>query len=172
ALVFVTHDLGIVAKLCDRVAVMYAGRIVELGRTRDIFNRPRHPYAGGLLDCLPTLRRGREPLAAIEGQPPDLANGPAGCSFAPRCPMSEPRCTERTPPLEPIDAEHLVACVRAGETGDLARRQVTLSPAAPPVVAEGNGSRDIVLEARQLTKHFPLARGTILSRRFGTVKAV
>ena len=172
ALVFVTHDLGIVAKLCDRVAVMYAGRIVELGRTRDIFNRPRHPYAGGLLDCLPTLRHGREPLAAIEGQPPDLANVPTGCSFAPRCPMSEPRCTERTPPLGSIDAEHLVACVRAGETGSLARRRVTFSASASPAAAEADSSRDIVLEARQLTKHFPLARGTILSRRFGTVKAV
>ena len=82
AMIFVTHDLGIVAKLCDRVAVMYAGRIVETGRTRDIFDRPRHPYTIGLLNCLPTLRRGREPLAAIEGQPPDLANLPAGCRFA------------------------------------------------------------------------------------------
>jgi len=172
ALVFVTHDLGIVAKLCDRVAVMYAGRIVELGRTRDIFNQPRHPYAAGLLDCLPTLRRGREPLAAIEGQPPDLANVPTGCSFAPRCPMSEPRCTERTPALEPLNSEHLVACVRAGETGSLARRRATLASAESPVGAEANGARDIVLEARQLTKHFPLARGTILSRQFGTVKAV
>src|SRR5205823_13885615 len=84
-------------------------------KTRDIFNRPRHPYAVGLLDCLPTLRRGREPLTAIEGQPPDLANVPAGCSFTPRCPMAEPRCSEKRPPLEPVDGEHLVACIRAGE---------------------------------------------------------
>jgi peptide/nickel transport system ATP-binding protein len=172
ALVFVTHDLGIVAKLCDRVAVMYAGRIVELGKTRDIFNRPRHPYAVGLLDCLPTLRRGREPLTAIEGQPPDLANVPDGCSFAPRCPMAEPRCSEQQPPLEPVDSEHLVACIRAGETATLGRRAVSASvgSAPPPTASERNG--DVVLEARQLTKHFPLARGTIFSRRFGTVKAV
>src|SRR5438552_5111442 len=172
ALVFVTHDLGIVAKLCDRVAVMYAGRIVELGKTRDIFNRPRHPYAVGLLDCLPTLRRGREPLTAIEGRPPDPANVPAGCSFAPRCPMAQARCTETPPPLEPVDAEHLVACLRAGETATLGRRVVAISSGSPAVLAGANGARDIVLEARQLTKHFPLARGTILSRRFGTVKAV
>src|SRR5258705_13195379 len=171
ALVFVTHDLGIVAKLCDRVAVMYAGRIVELGKTRDIFNRPRHPYTVGLLNCLPTLRRGREPLTAIEGQPPDLANVPEGCSFAPRCPMAEPRCSEARPPLEPVDAEHLVACIRAGDTATLGRRAVAVSPASTPLVGpENNG--DVVLEARQLTKHFPLARGTIFSRRFGTVKAV
>jgi peptide/nickel transport system ATP-binding protein len=170
ALVFVTHDLGIVAKLCDRVAVMYAGRIVELGKTRDIFNRPRHPYAVGLLDCLPTLRRGREPLTAIEGQPPDLAHVPEGCSFAPRCPMAEPRCSETRPPLEPLDAEHLVACIRAGETTTLGRRAAAVSLVAPAVVEPQ--SNDVVLEARQLTKHFPLARGTIFGRRFGTVKAV
>ncbi len=171
ALVFVTHDLGIVAKLCDRVAVMYAGRIVELGKTRDIFNRPRHPYAVGLLDCLPTLRRGREPLTAIEGQPPDLAHVPEGCSFAPRCPMAEPRCSETRPPLEPLDAEHLVACIRAGETTTLGRRAAAVSLVAPAVV-EPQSNADVVLEARQLTKHFPLARGTIFGRRFGTVKAV
>src|SRR5262245_35035853 len=113
ALVFVTHDLGIVAKLCDRVAVMYAGRIVETGRTRDIFNQPRHPYTIGLLNCLPTLRHGRTPLTAIEGQPPDLANVPPGCSFAPRCPMAEPRCHQMRPELAPIAPYHDVACVRA-----------------------------------------------------------
>ena len=171
ALVFVTHDLGIVAKLCDRVAVMYAGRIVELGRTRDIFNRPRHPYAVGLLDCLPTLRRGRGPLTAIEGQPPDLANVPEGCSFAPRCPMAEPRCSQTRPPLEPVDAEHLVACLRAGETATLGRRAAAVSPVSSrPAASDRDG--DVILEARQLTKHFPLARGTIFGRRFGTVKAV
>jgi len=171
ALVFVTHDLGIVAKLCDRVAVMYAGRIVELGRTRDIFNRPRHPYAVGLLDCLPTLRRGRGPLTAIEGQPPDLANVPQGCSFAPRCPMAEPRCSQTRPPLEPVDAEHLVACLRAGETATLGRRAAAVSPVSSrPAASDRDG--DVILEARQLTKHFPLARGTIFGRRFGTVKAV
>src|SRR5215813_13271163 len=102
AMVFVTHDLGIVAKLCDRVAVMYAGRIVETGTTRDIFDRPRHPYTIGLLNCLPTLRRGREPLVAIEGQPPDLAALPAGCRFAARCPLVEPACLETDPALETI----------------------------------------------------------------------
>ena len=172
ALVFVTHDLGIVAKLCDRVAVMYAGRIVELGRTRDIFNHPRHPYAVGLLNCLPTLRRGREPLRAIEGQPPDLANVPDGCSFTPRCPIAEPRCGDKLPPLEPIDAEHLVACLRAGQTASFGRRPTAVSPVSTPAAAESDRHGDVVLEARQLTKHFPLARGTIFGRQFGTVKAV
>src|SRR2546421_3282372 len=116
AMVFVTHDLGIVAKLCDRVAVMYAGRIVETGTTREIFNRPRHPYTIGLLSCLPTLARGREPLTATDGQPPCLAHVPPGCGFAPRCALAEPRCTETRPSLDTIAPDHLVACLRAGET--------------------------------------------------------
>src|SRR2546427_5252552 len=151
ALVFVTHDLGIVAKLCDRVAVMYAGRIVEMARTRDLFNRPRHPYAIALLDCLPTLWRGREPLTAIEGQPPDLANVPPGCSFAPRCPMAEPRCREARPPLESIEPDHLVACLRAADTATDGRRGASIppAPAAARVEASAGG---IVLAGRQLTE--------------------
>ncbi len=171
ALVFVTHDLGIVAKLCDRVAVMYAGRIVETGRTRDIFDRPRHPYTIGLLNCLPARRRGREPLAAIEGQPPDLAHTPPGCAFAPRCPLAEPRCQETRPPLEAAEPDHLVACLRAGETAAGLRPRVSTSaePAAPRAEA---APEEVVLEARRLTKHFALGRGAILGRTVGTVKAV
>jgi peptide/nickel transport system ATP-binding protein len=172
ALVFVTHDLGIVAKLCDRVAVMYAGRIVETGRTRDIFNHPRHPYTIGLLNCLPTLRRGRAPLTAIEGQPPDLANVPPGCSFAPRCPMAEPRCREALPPLTMLGPEHFVACVRAEETATLGRRAASVSTDLAPAPNATDRAGDVVLEARGLTKHFPLSRGMIFARTFGTVKAV
>jgi peptide/nickel transport system ATP-binding protein len=174
AMIFVTHDLGIVAKLCDRVAVMYAGRIVETGRTRDIFDRPRHPYTIGLLSCLPTLGRGRQPLVAIEGQPPDLASLPPGCSFAPRCPMAEPRCREAAPALDTVAPEHQVACFRAGETTAAAPRRavsvaaVASAPASSPGPAEG----EVVLEARALAKHFPVMRGAIFSRSVGTVKAV
>jgi oligopeptide/dipeptide ABC transporter ATP-binding protein len=102
ALVFVTHDLGIVAKLCDRVAVMYAGRIVETGRTRGHLQPPRHPYTIGLLKLPADTLPRREPLTAIEGQPPDLANVPPGCSFAPRCRWPRPRVTRRGPSWAPI----------------------------------------------------------------------
>jgi len=171
ALVFVTHDLGIVAKLCDRVAVMYAGRIVESGATREIFDRPRHPYTAGLLSCLPRFRHGRAPLVAIEGQPPDLAHTPAGCAFAPRCPIAESRCEESRPPLVAVERDHLVACVRADET--LAapgwnQVLVAASDAEGAPVAAG----DVLLEARGLTKHFPVSRGAIFARAIGTVKAV
>jgi peptide/nickel transport system ATP-binding protein len=171
AMIFVTHDLGIVAKLCDRVAVMYAGRIVETGTTADIFSRPRHPYTIGLLNCLPTLRSGREPLTAIEGQPPDLASLPAGCSFAPRCPLAEPRCQEVRPPLEAISPDRLVACLRADATVTRPPRVQAMAngPATPP---REEGTAEVVLEARALTKHFPVTRGAILSRTVGTVKAV
>ena len=116
AMIFVTHDLGIVAKMCDRIAVMYAGRIVESGTTREIFNVPRHPYTIGLLNCLPSLHGGRERLATIEGQPPDLANLPIGCSFAPRCALAQPECGERRPSIEELSTDHFVACWKSGVT--------------------------------------------------------
>ena len=117
ALLFVTHDLGIVATMCDRVAVMYAGKIVEIGGTREMFTRPRHPYTIGLLSCLPRIdaRRG-ERLMAIEGQPPDLAALPAGCAFASRCSYARSACLEDPPPmLEAAGPQHQVACWRAAE---------------------------------------------------------
>jgi oligopeptide/dipeptide ABC transporter ATP-binding protein len=114
-LVFVTHDLGIVAKLCDRVAVMYAGRIVESGTVRDIFNMPRHPYTIGLLNCLPKGGDRLEPLQTIPGQPPDPANPAPGCAFAPRCWLSETRCGTERPILEPVADGHAAACWRAAE---------------------------------------------------------
>ncbi len=96
ALIFVTHDLGIVAKMCDKVAVMYAGKIVEQGLVREIYNHPRHPYTEGLLRSVPKIGS-KEALYAIPGQPPDLANLPPGCAFAPRCPEVTPRCHAEEP---------------------------------------------------------------------------
>src|SRR6185503_9251361 len=92
AVILVTHDFGIVAANADRVAVMYAGRIVESGTTLQVFNHPRHPYTQALLRCLPDPDRGRQPLLEIGGQPPDLASLPPGCPFAPRCPDRQPVC--------------------------------------------------------------------------------
>jgi oligopeptide/dipeptide ABC transporter ATP-binding protein len=96
ALIFVTHDLGIVAKMCDKVAVMYAGKIVEHSPVRALFNTPRHPYTQALLGSVPKLGH-KEPLYAIPGQPPNLANLPAGCHFHPRCAHAMPRCTTEEP---------------------------------------------------------------------------
>ena len=110
AMIFVTHNLGIVAKICDRVAVMYAGRIVEIGPVRRIFTQPAHPYTRALIESIPRLgaRPGR--LSAIEGQPPDLADLPPGCSFAPRCPAVMERCRVEEPPALALGADHLARC--------------------------------------------------------------
>jgi oligopeptide/dipeptide ABC transporter ATP-binding protein len=96
ALIFVTHNLGIVAKMCDRVAVMYAGKIVEMQTVRGLFYDPRHPYTRALLDSMPKLGV-REPLYIIPGQPPDLSALPSGCSFHPRCARAMDRCRAEEP---------------------------------------------------------------------------
>jgi len=96
ALIFVTHNLGIVAKMCDKVAVMYAGRIVEMQSVRGLFYNPRHPYTRALLDSIPKLGT-KEPLYAIPGQPPDLSALPTGCSFHPRCASAMERCRTEEP---------------------------------------------------------------------------
>ncbi|MBZ0283765.1 MAG: ABC transporter ATP-binding protein [Anaerolineae bacterium] len=115
AMIWITHDLGIVAGLADTVQVMYAGRIVERGPTKEVFKDTRHPYTLGLLKSLPRLdkRGGGDKLNQIEGSPPDMRKVPTGCSFAPRCPYRLEKCWEETPPLEPGEgsaAEHLKAC--------------------------------------------------------------
>ena len=119
ATILITHDLGIVAELCDRVIVMYAGKIVEHGDVHTIFQSPRHPYTIGLMDSLPKLTEDEEWLRPIPGQPPSLINRPAGCAFHPRCFLSQGRlkCREEVPPLRSVDAgdEHRAACHFAEE---------------------------------------------------------
>ncbi len=110
AMIFVTHNLGIVARTCDRVAVMYAGRIVEAGPVRTIFTSPAHPYTQALLESIPRFGARRERLAAIAGQPPDLAKLAAGCAFAPRCPRAIDRCATETPPETAVTTGHTTRC--------------------------------------------------------------
>ena len=113
ACVIVTHDLGVVADICDRVAVMYAGRIVEKADCVDLFARPQHPYTLGLVDSVPRWDEQQgATLATIEGQPPDLTDLPRGCSFQPRCPYAEPQCAETMPTLEEaIHGGHAACCI-------------------------------------------------------------
>jgi oligopeptide/dipeptide ABC transporter ATP-binding protein len=110
AMIFVTHNLGIVARMCDRVAVMYAGRIIEIGAVRQIFTAPAHPYTRALLASVPRFGAKREKLAAIDGQPPDLARLPGGCAFAPRCPDVMDRCRSEAPPETEVTAGHATRC--------------------------------------------------------------
>jgi oligopeptide/dipeptide ABC transporter ATP-binding protein len=113
AVLLVTHDLGVVAEMADDVAVMYAGRIVEIGPTAEIFNNPQHPYTIGLMGSLPSAgsRKGR--LASIPGAVPPPRQWLAGCRFATRCPFAEPRCATEAPPLAEMGDRHRAACFRA-----------------------------------------------------------
>lgn len=111
AIILITHDLGVVADVCDRINVMYGGTIVEAGDVRDIFYRARHPYTWGLLGSVPNPKEIiREKLKPIEGQPPDLLNPPVGCPFAARCEYAMKLCIEKQPPLLKIGEGHSAAC--------------------------------------------------------------
>ena len=112
ALIFITHDFGVVAKMCDKVAVMYAGKIVEMGDVREIFNTPSHPYTEALLASVPKLEEDVDRLYAIEGQPPALHDLPPGCSFADRCPYVMDRCRDEYPPPFQVSETHKSACWR------------------------------------------------------------
>ena len=112
SLIFITHDFGVVAKMCDRVAVMYAGRIVETGDVRAIFNHPSHPYTAALLASVPKLEEDVARLYAIDGQPPALHNLPPGCPFADRCPYVMERCRQEYPAAFQVSPSHAAACWR------------------------------------------------------------
>ena len=109
SIILITHDLGVVAEMCDDVAVMYAGAVVERTNVRELFKDPKHPYTVGLLNSIP--RPGSTRLIPIEGQPPSLVNLPQGCRFADRCPLVEPRSREAVPLLEEKRPGHFVRCV-------------------------------------------------------------
>ena len=112
AILFITHDFGVVARMCDRVAVMYAGRIVECGPVAQVFDNPSHPYTQALIASVPKMTGSAKRLYTIEGQPPPLMDLPVGCRFAARCPHAERRCEEAYPPSFPVGAEHTADCWR------------------------------------------------------------
>jgi peptide/nickel transport system ATP-binding protein len=116
AMVLITHDLGVIAGQADRVAVMYAGKLVEIGTAEDVFYTARMPYTFGLLGSLPRLDRPSERLTPIPGAPPSVVNMPPGCPFTPRCPLAVQLCEEVEPELEPTTGpDHLAACHRSDE---------------------------------------------------------
>ncbi|GAB3211564.1 dipeptide ABC transporter ATP-binding protein [Nocardia tengchongensis] len=170
--VFITHDMGIAATLADRVAVMYAGRIIETARTADLFNAPRMPYTVGLLGSIPRLDGpARMPLVPIVGAPPAMHALPPGCPFAPRCPVAVEDCQAAEPPLQDTEPGHRAACIRVAEVGtaDLFaayRREV------PPAEASVSTDEHVVLRVSDLKKTFPLTSGVVFKRRTGEVKAV
>jgi oligopeptide/dipeptide ABC transporter ATP-binding protein len=116
AVIFITHDFGVVAKMCDRVMVMYAGRAVETGPVREIFNHPSHPYTQALLNSVPSMDDDVERLYSIDGQPPALWDLPEGCRFAPRCPYADDRCREQYPPSFTVGEGHRADCWKLEST--------------------------------------------------------
>jgi peptide/nickel transport system ATP-binding protein len=112
SVMLITHDLGVVAEIADRLAVMYAGRIMEYGPIDTIFAQVRHPYTKGLLDSIPQLSDKRKRLSAIPGQVPDPMNLPVGCKFHPRCYLMIEECKKAEPPLFQVDEDHFSRCIR------------------------------------------------------------
>jgi len=177
AVVMITHDLGVVAGRADRVLVMYAGRVAEMGSVYDIYQRPRHAYTYGLLSSLARLdQRRTERLRPIPGQPPSLIRVPPGCPFHPRCPFATEVCRVEIPPLVTADGApgHLAAChhreevARAAAAPDQSEPVAVRAPdnVAPPV------AQTPLLEVDGLTKHFPITSGIVFKHRVGDVRAV
>ncbi len=110
SMVFISHDLSIVAETCEKLAIMYAGEIVEYGDTKSIFAKPLHPYTQGLLGAFPSIKGERKKLISIPGQPPDLLDPPAGCRFNPRCPFVMDVCRKVPPKLLPVEGDHNARC--------------------------------------------------------------
>jgi len=121
ALIFITHNLGIVAKMCDQVAVMYAGRMVEAGPVKQIYNAPAHPYTRALLESIPRLGDNRQRLTAIDGQPPDPSAPPPGCAFHPRCPKVMDRCRSEAPPEFRVTDTQTSRCWLSAPVADVRR---------------------------------------------------
>jgi peptide/nickel transport system ATP-binding protein len=177
AVILVTHDLGVIAGRADRVAVMYAGRIVELTDTPRLFGNPRHPYTEALFEALPENAADTgERLYSIPGMPPDLADPPAGCRFAPRCRHAVDRCRTEDPPLAGDVPGHEYACfVPVGDPALTATTEVRRAPArVKSTVERPEPAPDAapLLRVDGLVKEFPVTAGAVLRRRVGSVSAV
>lgn len=116
ALILITHDLGVVAEICSKVAIMYAGEIIEYGTVEEVFNNHRHPYTDGLFNSIPDIDSDQSQLSIIEGLAPDPTNIPTGCSFHPRCPYAMEQCSEVVPPVFYVNDSHYVRCHKCGFT--------------------------------------------------------
>ncbi len=115
SLILITHDLSIISEICDKVAIMYAGKIMEYGSAYDIFKNPLHPYTQGLIAAIPSIRGPKKKLRSIPGTPPDLLNPPSGCPFHPRCPYADEICRQEPPPLIRLGRDRYVVCHKIEE---------------------------------------------------------
>ena len=167
AILYISHNLGVIARISDRIGVMYAGQIVEQGPVRDVFRRQLHPYTAGLLECLPSLDFGRKEraLKLIQGMIPDLARLPAACSFAPRCPHARERCHNEAPALLEVVPAHLSRCMfwREQEIERAQREARSVIPTAATAVAT---ARAAAANGAKATPRRPLLAVDNLSREY------
>ena len=178
AVIMITHDLGVVAGIADRVQVMYAGRAVETGSIEDVYYRARMPYTIGLLGSVPRLDESeKRALVPVEGNPPSPVNLPAGCTFAPRCPMVIDACRVDEPALVEVDTPgHRAACIRSDEIAEKSLGYADVYPIpevlASPIARIPRELRPEVLRLDGLVRTFPLMKGAVFKRQVGTVHAV
>ena len=122
SIMMITHDLGVIAEVSDRVAVMYAGKVVEYTDVDRLFEDPKHPYTWGLMNSIPKLDKDVDRLEAIPGSVPSPLNFPEGCKFNTRCPLAEGKCYDQEPPLEDSDGNHMVRCWRYEDLEEIKKR--------------------------------------------------
>ncbi|WSL76424.1 ABC transporter ATP-binding protein [Kitasatospora sp. NBC_01266] len=174
ALVLVSHDLGVIAQMADRVAVMYAGRVVERATVDELFTAPHHPYTLGLIGAVPRLDRAGGPLVPIPGNPPALNALPPGCPFAARCPLATDECLRLEPALAG-PADHQAACLRSAHLAETrpAPSDIYPVPVLPPAPAPAaRADLPAVLTVSALRKTFPVLMGSVFKRKVGEVYAV
>lgn len=181
SLLFITHNLGIVARYAQRIYVMYAGRVVESGTAKDIFGNPRHPYTIGLLKAIPRLDDPKDrKLIPIDGLPPNLINKPATCTFLPRCPYSTEKCQQQPQPeLKPLDGIHYFAChndireqnLHGGQSIIVGETSASKTGAVREAGKSQLANSEILLEVKHLKMYFPVTKG-LLRRKVAEVGAV
>ena len=171
AIIWITHDLGVVAGLVKKVAVMYAGHIIEMAPVRDLYLETSHPYTLGLLESIPAVDGSNERLIPIEGSPPSIMDEVVGCPFAPRCRFVQDRCRNENPPLAEVSPNHFSACWE-WETVRAEQRESELETKVEKALApRPKPSQDTILEVTDLKKHFPINK-SLFSRKNEVVKAV
>ena len=172
AVLIITHDLGVVAEFADRALVMYAGRAVETAGVRELYADRRMPYTAGLLGSVPRLDAPRgERLVPIPGAPPSLVTLPAGCPFAPRCPLALEQCRQSEPALTPVAPGHAAACIRTDQVTGRSAAEIYGVAIEPPTVDDDSESEPVV-RVQDLSKTFPLTKGVVFRRQIGEVRAV
>ena len=169
AIVLISHDLGVIANVCNRIIVMYAGEIVEEGSAEALLSDPRHPYTWALLNAAPRLDRetsGERRLTTIEGSPPDPMRWPKGCRFAERCPFRVAKCNTH-PELLPVGPARMARCWVTQANESLPARGIAASPtgAAPPMRKRVAPTTEPILEVRNLVKHFPVPRESLFAKQ-------